>query len=57
MIFCMKSGKDWPLYVSPFVLLVMIPLSKSTSTSSPASMDLAAAPHSMMGRPMLMEFR
>ena len=27
MIFCMKGGKDWPLYVSPFVLLVMIPLS------------------------------
>ena len=37
MIFCINSGNGCPWNVVPFVTLVITPVSKSTSTSSPAS--------------------
>jgi len=53
---CINSGKGCPLKLSPVVLSVITPESKSTSTSSPALIALAASGHSTIGSPILMEF-
>ena len=57
MMFWIKGGKGSAWNTLPLVSSVMIPVSKSTLTVSPALMASTASGHSMMGRPMLMLLR
>src|SRR5665648_879491 len=50
-----KSGSGVALYVSFFVLLVMMPASASTSSSSPSSI-LSVSAHSRSGSPVFIAF-